>query len=534
MQEQYLRELFERRLLTRTLLHWQQAAADSKEQSARTRERLMRCRIESIARGIRPAALSVLSPDAPQAAGLTNSVLAASVAGGAGSKRRRTYDELPDVVPAAAPPGTASRQASDQATTSHLALPEVILPPLAKALSAATSRSATALAAQGVSQTTGSGAAGMWHPSSQASLPWSATSHSGRALPPSQQEPYLWKIMVSTGTEEGPQQLSRGGSVDGVLQGSTAQGSQAAGGITSALHVSAAAWLKAKLSCGRSPGLPRQCGGTVLTHIATTLPSTALQPGTGGGASAHTTSSSSSSIPLVLCVTCPSVSSVADEAPAQTGYSSAAMAATSGIMLLVGGPDPATLHSSSSSPSGSSGSGVFLSSEVQAELHQSWAHLRVLLERLPVDARVPLVLLALTSNEGVHAVGRHLEAAASEWPVAIAAHVASFRVIPLLPVHLAEAALVDGLCELASHPPAMLLASMGLLSPDLTCSLAAAAASGELVRARSGEVWHKLDDGAFRVVGAGQADGYLGSCASGQRSRQGALRTRCCVLPMIV
>jgi hypothetical protein len=45
--------------------------------------------------------------------------------------------------------------------------------------------------------------------------------------------------------------------------------------------------------------------------------------------------------------------------------------------------------------------------------------------------------------------------------------------------HLAEAALVamDGLCELGSRPAAMLLASIRLLSPDLTCSLAAAAAS---------------------------------------------------------
>ncbi|KAJ9525143.1 hypothetical protein QJQ45_020666 [Haematococcus lacustris] len=196
---------------------------------------------------------------------------------------------------------------------------------------------------------------------------------------------------------------------------------------------------------------------------------------------------------------------VAAEQQLPATFPSTSMAAAAGILMLVGGPDPGAGQQGGGpgpppSPpqqehlqgqaddrmqqqgqqgqgqgqqqgrqqqqqQGQQGQG--LPSGLSAELHRSWSQLRCLLERLGSGARVPVVLLALTSSSGVQAVAKHLEHTAATWPPASAARVACFRVLPLLPQPAADVALAAALAELASHPPAPLLASCGIASPSL-------------------------------------------------------------------
>jgi hypothetical protein len=471
-----------------------------------------RCDINSVACGVRPPSLSLLSllpsapghaagtqgleaePEAEDAQGHGQLVLvpdAAAPSTTMGLKRRRTaeggqgLDAGTRQLPAGqelAPSGAALVQSPS--LISCLPLAEIVLPVLLDAISGAARAAHKGMAGAN------SPAFDSWSPSPGVLVggagagagAWVPGMRGGGEAIRARRPALLWKLVLCTGMNE---EEGGGAGADAGVQTSSTSSWQlpeqghpalpAAAPPRSRLHLSAAAWLRTKLACGRSAALA--AGPCAPAPWGSSLPDTQGEDGevlslvpvpanleaalTPEGSRAGSRSAQEGRHEgVAVCVRCVRAAAVAAEpktqvssttghrfsvaiklkrppAP-QAGYGSALMAATSGILMLVGGPLP----SSSSSPPT-----LALSTEAAADLSRSWSHLRVLLERLAVDARVPLVLLALTPPAGTALVASHLEAAAAAWPLTVASRVACFRVLSLLPhpAAAAEAALVHGL-----------------------------------------------------------------------------------------
>uniref|UniRef100_A0A7S3VST0 Uncharacterized protein n=1 Tax=Dunaliella tertiolecta TaxID=3047 RepID=A0A7S3VST0_DUNTE len=516
-----LRAALEHSLQQRIISKWRAVTLAQKEAEARAQEQLARCRIDKVARGMASPAFRraphtpVASPDTGQTAAgkrrrqdgtpYSPSTLSAAPPISSGPSTPAPVPShlplpsiiLPELRAALFHASTsAAATAADSANGANLVAPL----PGANGSSVRTAAWRGGLKAGPVpriSHAHGVSGAAPHHFSHQQLQQQEQVQLLAR------QTPMFWKLVVSTGVSDN---ISSSASSSGTAQGGIL-GSELArpSPPISSLQVAAASWLQAKLACGRSGAPFHPPFGKLLTLLNVPLDPDGALRNSPFAVPSHAT----------LCVEDLDPRAVAADPPPFPRYSSSSMAATAGIMLLVSGPSPpshfttpsfspsptqATQHhpdihrghqqqhssiqAGSPAPDSSANSlhhtanGVYasqpvhgegglphsrqevaLSMGVQAELAGSWEDLKRLLAGLAPGVQVPLTVLALTDAAGVPAVLGHLEATAGRWPSELTARIARCIVLPLLPQHLAEAGLIQGLRHLAANPPGPLLAA---------------------------------------------------------------------------
>ncbi|GLI61136.1 hypothetical protein VaNZ11_003411 [Volvox africanus] len=331
--------------------------------------------------------------------------------------RKRRYDLLAlnggalTSAQAAAPTDATVFRARNGTLTPHLNLGDDILPGLCRAI--ANSQGTGAAASGSGRPTLGSrtvrycsfrGAAGAAKHGFRRVEEWELGNR--KWLDPALQRHVFWKMLLVSGAQEMDAHCVSG------------------------FQLEAAAWIRARLSCGRTAGprpnrrpevgeqLTIEAARVVVSDQACNLTMCVQDI----RAKSLPSGGPSASVGSVLGFNSRAASVASDASAVAT-----AMAATSGVMMLVDGRMLETALADGSSPQRAA-------VKAAQDLNESWERLRKVLSNLPSTrstkqsqflpqgpAQLPVVILTLGSSASTAAVGNHLAAAAATaWPPAVA------------------------------------------------------------------------------------------------------------------